>query len=425
MSDEEDIDEDEEQPLPAVKSFHREEGKSDRKSLSKFKSSDEKMNEDEEQPLPGVQSFQKEDDKNDRKPLSKLQSFKEDVDQYEEQPLLGVQSFQREERKNAKFQSSKEDMSEDEEQPLQMKKMNTTTKPSYEVIEDNPEELERCGVVYVKEKRAKMKAKPPLNMQRRTRLVAEKKRSQSANLQMFSILVENCLGDECTISHGAEIFGFETKSVFNKDGCRLVINFEEVTNSIIEIWARYLHEKMVNEGGEILVQFGTSAAVRIPKKPSVQSVTKRSQYIADLLGIALLGQITLIPYNTGAHWVLAAIDMAMQTVYYLDSIEGSPSEDLEGIVNQGVRIHHASTSKNRMNLKWVRVMCPKQAGAMECGYFVMKYMKDIASDVKLLKQNFSKIKEYTEGDILGIREECATYAATLITMMMKAPAMKT
>ncbi|CAH9067636.1 unnamed protein product, partial [Cuscuta europaea] len=124
------------------------------------------------------------------------------------------------------------------------------------------------------------------------------------------------------------LFDEEENQPLPADVCRLVINFEEVTNSIIEIWARYLHEKMVNEGGEILVQFGTSAAVGLPKKPSVQSVTRRSQYIADLLGVALRGQITLIPYNTGGHWVLAAIDMAMQTVYYLDSIGGSPSEDL-------------------------------------------------------------------------------------------------
>ncbi|CAH9085803.1 unnamed protein product [Cuscuta epithymum] len=34
-----------------------------------------------------------------------------------------------------------------------------------------------------------------------------------------------------------------------------------------------------------------------------------------------------------------------------------------------------------------KIKCSKQAGGMECGYFVMKYMKDVASDVKLLKQN--------------------------------------
>ncbi|CAH9077582.1 unnamed protein product, partial [Cuscuta epithymum] len=241
QSSKENMDEGKEQPLPRVLSFERQDDENDREPLSKFQSLKENMDEGKEQPLPRVQSFERLDDENDREPLSKFQSLKEDMNEYEEQPLVGVQSFQTEESKYdrkplARFHSSKEDMmSEDEEQPL--KKMKITTKPDNEVIEDNPEDLERCGVVVVKEKRAKMKAKPPLNMQRRTRAVAEKKRSPSANLQMFSILVENCLGDECTISHGAKIFGFETKSVFNKDVCRLVINFEEVSNSIIEIWS--------------------------------------------------------------------------------------------------------------------------------------------------------------------------------------------
>ncbi|CAH9093115.1 unnamed protein product, partial [Cuscuta europaea] len=56
---------------------------------------------------------------------------------------------------------------------------------------------------------------------------------------------------------------------------------------------------MEADGGDMPVQFGTSAAIAIPKRASHQAVTRRSQYIADLLDISLLGQMTLIPYNTG------------------------------------------------------------------------------------------------------------------------------
>ncbi|CAH9097247.1 unnamed protein product [Cuscuta europaea] len=163
-----------------------------------------------------------------------------------------------------------------------------------------------------------------------------------------------------SIKQDAEIFGFQTKTMFNKEVCRSVINFQQVSNSVVEIWARYLHEKMEADGGDMPVQFGTSAAIAIPKRASHQAVTRRSQYIADLLDISLLGQMTLIPYNTGNHWVLVAIDMAAEMIYYLDSLGGIPSKDLEEIMNQGVTINHAQKSKKRLNLKWVRVMCPKQ-----------------------------------------------------------------
>ncbi|CAH9108009.1 unnamed protein product [Cuscuta epithymum] len=91
---------------------------------------------------------------------------------------------------------------------------------------------------------------------------------------------------------------------------------------------------MKADGGDMPVQFGTSAVIAIPKRASHQAVTRRSQYIADLLDISLLGQMTLILYNTGNHLVLVAIDMAAETNYYLDSLGGIPSKDLEEIVNQ-------------------------------------------------------------------------------------------
>ncbi|CAH9091581.1 unnamed protein product [Cuscuta europaea] len=113
---------------------------------------------------------------------------------------------------------------------------------------------------------------------------------------------------------------------------------------------------MLQDGGNMSVQFGTSAAVPVPLKPSDESITRRSRYIADLLGVGLPGQITLIPYNTCNHWVLVAIDVVPWTMYYLDLIGKNPSEDMSLIVNQGVKIHHASVSKKRLSLNWVRVM---------------------------------------------------------------------
>ncbi|CAH9110645.1 unnamed protein product, partial [Cuscuta epithymum] len=100
------------------------------------------------------------------------------------------------------------------------------------------------------------------------------------------------------IPNDAEVFGFPTKSVFNKEMCRIVIKCEKVSNSVIEIWCKNLYEKMLEDGGEMPVQFGTSAAIPRPKRPSHDSITRRSQYVSDLLGVGLLGQITLLPYNS-------------------------------------------------------------------------------------------------------------------------------
>ncbi|CAH9131641.1 unnamed protein product [Cuscuta epithymum] len=168
------------------------------------------------------------------------------------------------------------------------------------------------------------------------------------------------------------------------------------------------------ELGEMPVQFGTSAAIACPKRLSDESVTRRSQYISDILSAALPGQITLIPYNAGDHWVLGAIDLEMSRIYYLDSIGDTPAADFELIMNQGVKIYQAAKSNKRLTWSWLTVTCPKQKGSIECGYFVMKYIKDIVGNVNVLKNNFSAIMDYSEHDILQIREEWASYAATLV-----------
>ncbi|CAH9081267.1 unnamed protein product [Cuscuta epithymum] len=287
-------------------------------------------------------------------------------------------------------------------------------------LQDKGMDLEKGDVQVVEVRsRPEMKKKVApasrkLNMQRTTRSLVDKRKEKSINMNMFSFLVDKCMGDGYTIQNDADVFGFPTKTTFNKDMCNLVINYQKVANSIIELWCKSLHEKMVDNGGEMPVQFGTSVAIHRPKKASEESMNRRSHYVADLLGVGLPGQITLLPYNAGDHWVLVAIDVEMGRMYYLDSIGGIPPEDLKIIVTQGVQMYHALKSKDRLKLNWITVKCPKQRGSLECGYFVMKYIKEIIGDVDVLKNNFSTVNEYSEDDILQVREEWISYAANLI-----------
>ncbi|CAH9053108.1 unnamed protein product [Cuscuta europaea] len=202
-------------------------------------------------------------------------------------------------------------------------------------------------------------------------------------MKMFAFLVDKCMEDGYMIQNNADVFGFPTKTTFNKDMCYLVINCEKVSNSIIELWCKSLHEKMVDNGGAMSVQFGTSVAIHRPKKASEESVNRRSQYVADLLGVGLPGQITLLPYNAGDHWVLVAIDVEMGRIYYKDSIGEIPPEDVKIIVTQGVQMCHALKSKDRLKLNWITC-------------------------------KFSTVTEYFEDDILQIREEWVSYAANLL-----------
>ncbi|KAK1441377.1 hypothetical protein QVD17_07227 [Tagetes erecta] len=63
------------------------------------------------------------------------------------------------------------------------------------------------------------------------------------------------------------------------------------------------------------------------------------------------------------------------------------------------------------------IKCPCQPGSTECGYYVMKFMKEIVDKgVEILvDDNVGGGKdEYTDADIDGVREKCSSFEATII-----------
>lgn len=82
---------------------------------------------------------------------------------------------------------------------------------------------------------------------------------------------------------------------------------------------------------------------------------------------------------------------------------------------RGIRIHQSLNSDTKANVQWILVKCPRQPSSFECGYYVMKYMQDIITNVNVLKNNFKGVEEYTVKDLLRLRDQWATYVAKLIT----------
>ncbi|RVW82699.1 hypothetical protein CK203_037448 [Vitis vinifera] len=71
-------------------------------------------------------------------------------------------------------------------------------------------------------------------------------------------------------------------------------------------------------------------------------------------------------------------------VHYLDPMHHKPCEDLKDIVNMALRISAKKTSKREPSWELVQVTskifslhCPRQEGGFECGYFVMRFIKEI------------------------------------------------
>ncbi|KAL6558448.1 hypothetical protein OROMI_018798 [Orobanche minor] len=173
----------------------------------------------------------------------------------------------------------------------------------------------------------------------------------------------------------------------------------------------YLCEDIYNSRIASPFQFGLFEKLH----PTKFGFNDRSQYISKLLGLTELGQVVVVPYNPGGHWVLFAIDLVSRVVYYLDPMRHSPNENMKQIVNQGIRIYQSLKCDRKINVQWVCVKCPKQPSFFECGYYVMKYIEDIVKDVNILKNNFKGIDNYSMKDLSELCDRWATYVAKLIT----------
>ncbi|KAJ0617082.1 putative papain-like cysteine peptidase superfamily [Helianthus annuus] len=88
--------------------------------------------------------------------------------------------------------------------------------------------------------------------------------------------------------------------------------------------------------------------------------------------------------------------------------KGSAS-DIILIFYEGMVVYASRSGANiRVKLIWNNARCPCQPEGIECGYYVMKFMKEIAYEgVEILyNDNVGKrVEEYLAADMDGIRED--------------------
>ncbi|CAL2276860.1 unnamed protein product [Prunus armeniaca] len=121
------------------------------------------------------------------------------------------------------------------------------------------------------------------------------------------------------------------------------------------------------------------------------SLTQRSHLLANRLQKTDGERIFFMPYNPGycilncltsifilccRHWVLVIVRAKKETVYFLDPLPGNRVVDdkCKNIVN----------TQGRKVLIWKTLQgTPKQPSNVECGYYVMHFMRDIIIDPSL------------------------------------------
>ncbi|RVW78576.1 hypothetical protein CK203_049758 [Vitis vinifera] len=187
-----------------------------------------------------------------------------------------------------------------------------------------------------------------------------------------------------------DVFGESFKTFLMKEDMDMIISFKEVSANCVIYYIWHLQKKL-----------------------SDARLTERFAFINPaLVSKAGMGETTK---ENSFHWVLVALDMRTMTAYYLDPMQKQPCDDLKEIVNMALRIHPPEKQRSsKREPTWVKVVCPRQLGSVECGYYVMRYMKDIIVDPSLLSTKFKGKKSYSEVELNEVRSEWVMLATQLI-----------
>ncbi|CAL2247404.1 unnamed protein product [Prunus armeniaca] len=243
-----------------------------------------------------------------------------------------------------------------------------------------------------------------------------------SNVEVPSSLQSLCGYVETTLKPQGKIMTFNIeKEVFGADRSTFVLHeditqfagMEEIGATVVAVYMRCLYDLLREANMCSMVGFIDPAQV----SANAGSLTDRSRIVASRLQKTDGEQIFMMPYNPGRHWVLLIVRAKRETVYFLDPLPGNRVVDEEGknIVNSALKIYNSHIGRpGRKAPIWKTLPgTPKQPSSIECGYYVMRFMRDIIMDPSLeFEKKFAKGKDqapYPQAAIDEVRKEWAEF----------------
>ncbi|CAL2258906.1 unnamed protein product [Prunus armeniaca] len=221
-----------------------------------------------------------------------------------------------------------------------------------------------------------------------------------SNVEVPSSLQSLCGYVETTLKPQGKIMTFNIeKEVFGADRSTFVLHeditqfagMEEIGATVVAVYMRCLYDLLREANMCSMVGFIDPAQV----SANAGSLTDRSRIVASRLQKTDGEQIFMMPYNLGRHWVLLIVRAKRETVYFLDPLPGN------------------RVTRRKAPIWKTLPGTPKQPSSVECGYYVMRFMRDIIMDPSLeFEKKFAKGKDqapYPQAAIDEVRKEWAEF----------------
>ncbi|TYK13590.1 uncharacterized protein E5676_scaffold299G00770 [Cucumis melo var. makuwa] len=132
-------------------------------------------------------------------------------------------------------------------------------------------------------------------------------------------------------------------------------------------------------------------------------------------------QLVVAPYNPGDHWSLVVINPYDDVVYHLDSLRTSSRDDIKYVTNMVLTIFQSQKNLNKIRKTTFWKACPLQVGIVKCGYYVMRYMREIVSkDTNIITDAIDRRNSYSQLELDEIQVEWAEFLTRHYTYMDEA-----
>ncbi|PRQ20360.1 putative Ulp1 protease family catalytic domain, putative transposase, Ptta/En/Spm, plant [Rosa chinensis] len=218
-----------------------------------------------------------------------------------------------------------------------------------------------------------------------------------------------------------KVFGLHKELFILTENVTDLLEMKKIGQGVIAAYMAHLHETLTERDELDTFTFIDPAATYNCERSGF------GPYLVDRLKEGKADRIFFMPYNPGCimwamkyykeHWILTII--WEDEVYILDPLPNPVHYTAwETAVMNAVKSYNAE--KGRANkVPKLRLLpgVPKQPGGIECGYYVMRYMKDIINDDTLsfsTKWAVKTRKGYTQQQLDEVRMEVANYLQTLL-----------
>ncbi|KAL8548275.1 hypothetical protein ACS0TY_007556 [Phlomoides rotata] len=194
---------------------------------------------------------------------------------------------------------------------------------------------------------------------------------------------------------------------------------EPISCNCIVVYIWHLYKKLKEENK--LEKFRFVNPHSIPHEPTtrmekdwvVERLNKKARVLADRLIGTAPNQLVLVPCNIGFHWILSVIDPYKGVVFLLDPL-GHRIRDLDWkfVVDTALKLFNVKKrKKGKKRTTWKIVLGPRQPDATQCGFYVLRYMRQIIEEVAPIRQDSLQAifteGEYSQKEIDEVRSEWA------------------